>query len=210
MDFLNGTTQRERNKVATRDELAKAAFQLAVERGLDNVRVGDIAAAAGVSPRTFNNYFDSKEAAVVARAAWRMERTADSLEVRPLGEPLKVSLVEAVVDRYASPSQRFQRGSDWQAGFRLMVTEPALRGEFLKGIAEMERSLAEAISARIYVPMGELYARVLAAAVVGAERAAIGHWIAGGQSEPLVEVVRQAVSFAVAGVSEEPGTGEQR
>ncbi len=39
-----------------------------VERGLENVLVEDIAAAAGVSPRTFNNYFASKYEAICALA----------------------------------------------------------------------------------------------------------------------------------------------
>ncbi|HSZ46983.1 MAG TPA: helix-turn-helix domain-containing protein, partial [Streptosporangiaceae bacterium] len=47
---------RERKKIATRQALGVAAMKLAIARGLDNVLVEDIAEAAGVSPRTFNNY----------------------------------------------------------------------------------------------------------------------------------------------------------
>ena len=42
---------RERKKVATRRALGLAAMRLAVERGLENVLVEDIAEAAGVSTR---------------------------------------------------------------------------------------------------------------------------------------------------------------
>ena len=59
---------RERKKLATRQALGTAAMQLAVERGLENVLVEDIAAAADVSPRTFNNYFASKYEAISALA----------------------------------------------------------------------------------------------------------------------------------------------
>src|SRR5215469_11157364 len=62
---------RERKKAATRHALGIAAMSLAIERGLDNVRPEDIAAKAGVSTRTFNNYFDSKKEAICALA---MER----------------------------------------------------------------------------------------------------------------------------------------
>jgi hypothetical protein len=57
---------RERKKIATRQALGLAAMRLAIERGLDNVLVEDIAEAAGVSTRTFNNYFASKYEAICA------------------------------------------------------------------------------------------------------------------------------------------------
>ena len=59
---------RERKKVATRHALGVAAMRLAIERGLENVLVEDIAEAAGVSTRTFNNYFASKYEAICALA----------------------------------------------------------------------------------------------------------------------------------------------
>lgn len=51
---------REEKKSQTRRAIADAALRLASEHGYPNVTVAQIAAAAGVSRRTFSNYFPSK------------------------------------------------------------------------------------------------------------------------------------------------------
>src|SRR3984957_21084624 len=88
--------RRDLQKEQTRLDLALAAFELAREHGLAGVRVPQIAAATGVSTRTFNNYFTSKEAAIAWPATWRGARLAASLEDRPQEEQLADALAEAV------------------------------------------------------------------------------------------------------------------
>ena len=56
---------RERKKAQRRLALIDAAHRLVEERGYEHVTVEDIAEAAGVSTRTFFNYFDTKDDAVV-------------------------------------------------------------------------------------------------------------------------------------------------
>lgn len=56
---------RESNKRARRGALIDAAQALVAEHGLDAVTVEMISARAGVSPRTFFNYFDTKDDAVL-------------------------------------------------------------------------------------------------------------------------------------------------
>ncbi|CAB0794849.1 HTH-type transcriptional regulator BetI [Corynebacterium diphtheriae] len=52
-------------KIATKKALAHATASLVVEAGLDAATVSAIAQRAGVSQRTFHNYFNSREEALV-------------------------------------------------------------------------------------------------------------------------------------------------
>ncbi len=57
---------REAKREATARELASTAYELVVAHGFASVTVDDIVGRAGVSRRTFSNYYASKEAAVAA------------------------------------------------------------------------------------------------------------------------------------------------
>ncbi|MFD0539486.1 TetR/AcrR family transcriptional regulator [Actinomadura luteofluorescens] len=77
---------RERKKEATRRALHEAAVRLAVEHGLDEVTVEAIADAAGVSRRTFSNYFAGKEDALLYGDEQRMNAVLETFASRPSGE----------------------------------------------------------------------------------------------------------------------------
>ena len=56
---------RERKRLATRRTIQLTAIDLVAERGLENVTVDEISRNSDVSPRTFFNYFTSKEQALI-------------------------------------------------------------------------------------------------------------------------------------------------
>ena len=58
------TDLRARRRRQTTQDIHNAALRLARERGYDNVTIDQISVEAGVSQRTFFNYFPTKEAAV--------------------------------------------------------------------------------------------------------------------------------------------------
>jgi AcrR family transcriptional regulator len=192
---------REHKKQETRNALSWAAVRLAVERGFDNVLVEDIAAEAGVSPRTFNNYFASKAEAISARHLDRARMTADALATRPADEPLWPALTAAVL-AHAGNGQDAP-DPQWTAGVRLMTSEPALLGEMLKAGAIAQRSLTKAIAHRTGTdPDRDLYPRLVAAAVGAAWQVATDHWANADPPVPLAPLIRKALTLLAAGLLE--------
>jgi AcrR family transcriptional regulator len=189
---------RERKKLATRQALSWAAIRLAVQRGLDNVLVEDIAAAAGVSPRTYNNYFASKEEAICAVSVDRAELIGAALLQRPADEPLADALLAAMMTYYQPPGGQLDRG--WVNATRLMMTSPALRGEMLKAGSATETTLADAIAQRCGLAADDLYPQVLGAMLAGAARMGIQHWLRSDTTESFTDVLTTALRQALAGL----------
>lgn len=162
---------RERKKQATREALREAALRLALERGPGQVRVEDIAEAAGVSPRTYNNYFASREQAIVsAVTADREARIAAAVAARPAGVRLADAVTQAVVEQYTNTGEREQKA------LLLITTQTALREAFLDTTAGIEPPLTAVIAERLDDAETRT-ARVLAASVAAAVRIALEGWL---------------------------------
>ncbi|MFJ1754932.1 TetR/AcrR family transcriptional regulator [Kitasatospora sp. NPDC088134] len=163
---------RERKKQATRVALREAALRLAVEHGPDAVRVEEIAEAAGVSPRTWNNYFASREQAIVAAVtADRETRVAAAVAARPAGTRLAEAVTEAVVEQYTGADDAPERSA-----LLLIAASGALCDAYLDAATAIEPPLAAVLAERL-PGTGELTLRVLAAGVAAAVRIALADWL---------------------------------
>jgi AcrR family transcriptional regulator len=199
---------RERKKAATREALSAAALRLALEQGADKVRVDDIADAAGVSARTYNNYFASREQAIVAAiTAERALRVAAALRARA-DQPLADAVVAAVVEQYATEP-------DGDA-LTLITTAPRLRAEFVEAVSEIRQPVESAIAERVGDPV---VAAVLAASVSAAARVALEQWVRplGDKrpafvvvhaERPLPELLREALAVVAPALRAADGTTE--
>ena len=183
---------RERKKLATRQAIADAALALADEHGPGAVTVDDIAAAAGVSPRTFFNYFATKEAAILGVDPQRRRDLLDRLAARPAGEPPLVALREAL------------RGPDadgavaWRARSRLALQHPQLQSAYIDGFTTLEAELTEIVAKRTEAPEGDPFPRLVVAIALTALRVAVDGAIDTGRDIP--EAVEAAFTALSAGL----------
>jgi AcrR family transcriptional regulator len=196
---------RERKKRETRAALSWAAIRLTVEKGFDNVKVEEIAEAAGVSPRTFNNYFSSKGEAIVARQLDRAVRVGDELRDRPAAEPLWESLKHAALTQLdpgpevlANPVPDREH---WIAGVRLMIAEPSIQADFLRASVLAETALAGAIADRTGTDAeNDLYPKLVAAAVMAAVHTVTRHWLDSEPDKPMEQLLIDALDQMAEGL----------
>jgi AcrR family transcriptional regulator len=92
---------RERKRRATTRAIQLAVIDLVAERGIEHVTVDDISRVADISPRTFFNYFPTKEAALVGQPPALpgpevVERFLSAGTAEPIVRGLAVMLAESV------------------------------------------------------------------------------------------------------------------
>ncbi len=192
---------RERKKQDTRAALADATLRLAAEHGLPAITVEQIAAAAGVSYRTFFNHFSGKEEALL-RPAGSGRRFADHLAEQDSGlaplpaarEALRAVVAALDADREA-----------WQQRLSVIASEPDLLPRLVELGTADERAMAEAIAARTGLDVeADLYPALLAAALSCALRVTLNRWHCRGAQEPIDLLFTEAVDALAAGLPGPP------
>lgn len=182
---------RERQKAARRDALVAAAQVLVGENGLDGVTVDDICERAGVSTRTFFNYFESKDDAVLALGPWTAD--ADAVESFASGGPTGVllddveHLVAALVDRPAVGRERMTRAME------LARTDHRLLERQVAAFARHHGEVAALVARRLGVDQSHPDADLVTHLVLSLAHTAMVRWDAQGGAGQVREVVPETV-----------------
>ncbi|MGA2969572.1 MAG: TetR/AcrR family transcriptional regulator [Acidimicrobiales bacterium] len=163
---------RERKKRLMRQQISDTATSMFLDRGFDDVRITEIAAACNVSEKTIYNYFANKEALILDRE----EEMASEIR-RTLGPgAAKISPVVATVE--VLKSQMDDLFSHWEGSERqdmtmirrfvdLIEQTPALRTAQVDMMDRLAQIAAESMAARAGVDPEDPEPQIAANALVG-------------------------------------------
>ena len=185
---------RERTRVAIRKELGEAAVRLFTERGFAETTAREIAAAVGVSERTFFRYFSSKEDVVLGVLDELGIELAARLAARPAGEPPFIALRRS----FDLMTETLTRDPEWSlAVLHLTHRVPALRARQVDKQDRWATRLAEVLADRMGVDASlDLRPRLYAATALSALDVAVSHWDATAGAHPLGELLDHAFMTA--------------
>ncbi len=200
-------SRRERKKQATREALHRAAVDLTAEHGLAGVTIEAITEAADVAPRTFFNYFSSKEEAVLGHDPERVDRVVRGVLNRPADEPVLDSLREVMVAELLAHEPTVE-------GFRgmlmLVTSDPHLRGAQAAMWSHTEQALASAVGIRTGLDLAkDIYPALVASVAMAATRSAVLRWANTGGEAQLADLVAEACDWLAAGLPEPVGHGKK-
>jgi AcrR family transcriptional regulator len=193
------TGLRERKKVDTRRALSDAALTLAFERGLDGVTREDIAELAGVSLRTFNNYFGNKYEALAYRQVQRMERSLAVFRERPVDEPLWSAIAEAVLEPLTAEGVAEVAPTRKQLSvIRTVVLVPETRLAMFKTLfADWVEAIAERTGTD---PERDMYPRMVAGVMGAIAEAAMDAYAMADPPVPITTLIRKGFAAVAAGL----------
>ncbi len=192
--------RRERKKRATRQAIRRAALELALDRGVENLTIEEISETADVAPRTFFNYFSCKEDALVGESPEARQEIREAIAARPADEP-PLETLRAVLKDIAVTHTEHEHREEAVLRQRLVDGNPVLLPRQLARYATFEQLLAETMAERTGTdPERELRPALLAAVGVMACRVAIKHW-AEGNGRPVGELIDEAFDLLEGGLS---------
>jgi len=172
-----------------RGRLARAALVLSAERGYENTTVAEIAAAAGVTERTFYRHFpDKADALFPDNAALLARLAAVAGQAVSAGRTALDAALAAVLDL---ASIAFEEPERALLNAQVIPSVPALAGRDLVRQRQVAQALSEALVAG---GVADLEARLAAETALGVWRVAVLEWVRAPEGRTLPDVVTSAAA----------------
>ena len=191
--------RRDRKKQQTRSALMAAALRLVDERGFDRVTVEEISEAADVSPRTFFNYFATKDDALIG------DPLIDGAELRErvLSVTPGVPVIGVLLLAMAPAIEQIQADREvWMLRLRVIMSNPALLPALFARGATTEQEYIATIAARVGVGTDHVFPALLASVTGAAFRTAMLRWAALDGTRPLTDFVHESFGLLAGGLTD--------
>jgi AcrR family transcriptional regulator len=176
---------RDRKKRRTRQAIRAAAIELFTVQGVDATTVEQIATAADISPRTFFNYFDTKEQAVSLPYGLRNEV---GIATQPKPKQVWTTIQGVCLALATALEADVDERATLLAGIRLCAHEPVLHDQASAQRGQLEQLLLSALPPT-------LNNRVMVNAASGAVWASLTHWAESNGEGSLIKRVTTSLDL---------------
>lgn len=191
-----GGSLREASRRAVRSQMAASAEALFIAKGFEETTVDEIAAAVGISQRTFFRYFASKDDVILDNLDRLAEDLLAAVAASPVDEPEWDSIHRAfgvIVERLADRERR-EHGA---AVHRIIEDSPHLLAAYLQRLDGIQQRLTDRLLERA-AANGSDSDRIVTRALVGSAfaclHAAMSHLAAGGDPAQFERHLDQAMT----------------
>jgi TetR/AcrR family transcriptional regulator, regulator of mycofactocin system len=172
-DLSTGGGRRGRPRGTSARELEVISLRLFTDDGFDDTTVERIAAAAGVSRRTFFRYFDSKADVLWHAFDGEVRALRAAFAAAPAAQPLMDAIRQAVVgvNRY-----RADDVAELRTRMNLIGSVPALAASAAQHYDAWERAVSEFAASRLGQQADSLYPLAIGRATLAVCRSAYDRW----------------------------------
>lgn len=196
-------SRRERKKQLTRQRIVLAAIKLFEEQGYEQTTVTQIAEAADVDPKTFFNYFRSKDEVLFANMDRDYDRLLEAIANRRPdegpGEVLRRAFQEYAAHR--RPKVPSREPEELSAALRLALTTPSLLARGLYESLNLQQRIAEELLKAFPGQLDPITAAAMTGSVFGAiQRATVTSVQLGRSQAELWEAAAHALNIVTHGL----------
>ena len=186
-------TLRERKKAAARAKVLDIAHRLFRKKSFDEVTLETICSKSSISKRTFFRYFRDKESLIFPHRDERLSAFVQFLSAH--------EQVENPFDALRQATQVFgakynENNAHLMTQQGIILSSQALLAREREIDLDWERAIAAAFSSRAgQSPEDDLWARVLAGAIMGVVRSTMTYWFERECQDDLAEIGMNALHF---------------
>lgn len=180
---------RERTRRAVRGELIALAMDLFLSQGFEETTVEQIAAAAGLSRRSYFRYFSSKDEVFAEGLAAIGRDIAAALARQPSEEKPWRALRAAFGPLLAG----IEEDERMRSMSRMMLENPALQSSHAHKQTSWVAAMADELQPRLGENSPRIRAEALAGAAISCLTTAQAWWVMAGNEQPLSALLDRAM-----------------